>query len=355
MNSPIPHVLIISPCMGRYGGLESFVLTVASYIKTSSSFTYEVVFKEAGAFFLHDDLKSKIAEFDLDVSFCQRLSPALWRAVQRADIVHLQNPCPDVVFITRLLNKPLLINVINHNKRRPGFHQILWRICLHLAHRRFYISDFVRRTWEGPRKHWSNSQVVFPICKLSPLPPLPVQMRHGFVFVSRWIENKGLETLIEAYARSGLQPQDWPLRLLGDGPLRPRIIALLSDLGLEHKVEAPGFLSESEKAEYIRRSRFAVIPPNTSEDFGLVAIEARHLGLPCLITRDGGVPEAAGEYSLTCEPGDIEGLTSLLLEAASMSLEKYEDLAISANVSLETSLVKPNFYESAYRRLLRLK
>jgi len=132
-------------------------------------------------------------------------------------------------------------------------------------------------------------------------------------------------------------------------------MALLSVLGLKHAVEAPGFLSESEKADYIRRSRFAVIPPNTSEDFGLVAIEARHLGLPCLITRDGGVPEAAGEYCLSCAPGDIEGLKLLLLKAASMSLDEYETLASSAKASLESDLVKPVFYETIYRRLLNLK
>lgn len=353
MIASVPHVLIISPCMGRFGGLESFVLTIANYIGSSSLLTSEVVFKEAGSFRLHDDLKSHIDGLDIDISFCRKLSLPLFRAVQRADIVHLQNPCPDVVLITRLLNKPLLINVINHNQRTSGLHQLLWRICLHFAQRRFYISEFVRRSWEGI-KPWSNSRVVFPICELSPLPPIPFEMRRGFVFVSRWIENKGLDILIEAYARSGLKSKDWPLKLLGDGPLRPHIVRLLVDLGLEDSVELPGFLNEHDKADYIRRSRFVVIPPHTSEDFGLVAIEARHLGLPCLITRDGGLPEAAGEYCLSCIPGDIESLKSLLLRAASMTSDEYQALASSAHQSLERDLVKPQLYETTYRHLLNL-
>ena len=70
-------------------------------------------------------------------------------------------------------------------------------------------------------------------------------------------------------------------------------------LGLARTVETPGFLPENEKAERIRCSRFAVIPHNTGVDFCLVAIEARHLGLPCLLTSDGDVIETAGYHSFS--------------------------------------------------------
>ena len=338
--------------MGRFGGLESFVLTVAAGVAKLPGLTVEVVFKEAGAFSLHEDLRQKIREAAVKTTFCSRSSRSLWRSVTRADLVHLQNPCPDVVLMARLAGKPLLINVINHTQGGGGLHQRLWRACLHLAHRRFYISDFVRRTWEKTTQPWLGSQVVFPICELSALDPLPLEQRSGFVFVARWIENKGLDTLVEAYASSGLNPILWPLRLLGDGPLRPRILARLKELGLERSVATPGFLAESEKAELIRRSRFAVIPPNTGEDFGLVAIEARHLGIPCLITRDGGVPEAAGPHSLSCAPGRVDALTRLLQEAAAMSTDDYRRLAQAAHASLDAALVRPEFYGEAYRAML---
>jgi len=103
----------------------------------------------------------------------------------------------------------------------------------------------------------------------------------------------------------------------------------------------------------IRRSRFAVIAPNTGEDFGLVAIEARHLGIPCLITRDGGVPEAAGPYSLGCSPGRVDELTRLLLMAAAMADDDYLRLAQGAHASLEAELVRPEFYGETYRAMLR--
>jgi glycosyltransferase involved in cell wall biosynthesis len=351
MSSSSLHVVIVSPCMGAFGGLESFVLTIAQGVAQLPGFSVEVVFKQAGKFDLQQTLIQKISDAQVETTFCHRTSLTLWRSIRRADLVHLQNPCPDVVLMARLAGKPLLINVINHTQGGASLHQRLWKACLHLAHRRFYISNFVRQTWEQTSQPWLGSQVVFPICRLSPLDPLPLDQRSGFVFVARWIENKGLDTLLEAYASAGLNPSMWPLRLLGDGPLRPRILGRLKELGLDGVVETPGFLTETEKAERIRCSRFAVIPPNTGEDFGLVAIEARHLGIPCLITRDGGVPEAAGPYSLSCAPGSVHALTRLLQQAAAMPDEDYCRLARAAHASLEVELVRPDFYGEVYRAM----
>lgn len=346
------HVVLISPCMGQYGGLESFVMTIASGVAALPGFSTEIIFKQTRHFFLHDELIEKVAESGLKITFCERASKTLWRAVLRADLVHLQNPCPDVTMMACLARKPLLTNVINHAKPVRGLHSMVWKLCLYLATRRFYISEFVRGSWEGTILPWRHSRVVFPICQLSNLSPLPVEERAGFVFIARWIENKGLDTLIDAYALANLNPERWPLRLLGDGPLRSRIFARLRELGLDHVVEAPGFVSEVEKAEVIRRSRFAVIPPNTSEDFGLVAIEARHLGIPCLITLDGGLPEAAGQHALTCQPGDVEALSALLQQAASMDENTYQALAQGAYESLQHELVSPAFYGETYHGML---
>jgi len=353
MDETPRHIVLVSPCMGSYGGLEAFVLAVASEMNSSPSFSVEIILKKAGSFSLRDDLRDAIVGSGVNVSFCPRFSFLLWSAIRRADLVHLQNLCPDVALLARLARKPLLITVHARKSIGASIHQWLWSATLHLASQRFYISEFVRRTWERTFDPWPHSRVVHSICKLSSLSPLPVHLRKGFVFVSRWIENKGLEILLEAYAQSGLDPEKCPLYLLGDGPLRPRIQSRLRELGLDKLVSMPGFVNDLEKADYIRRSRFAVIPPNTLEDFGLVPIEARHLGLPCLITRDGGLPEAAGKHSLICEPGDIQGLKNLLIKAASMSDQEYTLLASAAHDSLKEEIVPPSHYRSAYRDLMQ--
>lgn len=346
------RVLIVSPCMGAFGGLESFVLSLAGAVAESGTVDVEVIFKKTRCFTLKEDLAERVDGMKCRVEFAGRGGRALWQAIQGADVVHLQNPCPDVVAMARLAGKPLLVQVINHFRRRGGLHERLWKLSLRMAHRRFFISDFVRRTWENAEVPLPGSRVVFPMCDLSSLEPLPESERKGFVFISRWIENKGLDTLIEAYARAGIDTEAWPLQLMGDGPLRDRIKNRVSELGLKN-VEMPGFVSELEKGERIRRSKFAVIPPNTREDFGLVAVEARHLGVPCIVTRDGGLPEAAGRHSLICEPGDVEGLAALLKKATIMNSQEYASLARMTRESLPEELVGPSFYAKIYNEMAR--
>jgi len=59
-------------------------------------------------------LSEKIQAAALKTTFCSQFSRSLWRSVTRPDLVHVQNPFPDVVLMARLAGKPLLVNVINH-------------------------------------------------------------------------------------------------------------------------------------------------------------------------------------------------------------------------------------------------
>lgn len=340
---------MVSPSMGRYGGMEAFSLTLVDAFTMESGLKAQLMFKRAGDFALADDLRGAVAGSAAPVRFCAKLSFDLVRAIWQADLVHVQNPCPDVVYLARLFRRPLLVNVINHLGEGRSLRQQLWRRGLRLADRRFYISEFVRRSWEGA-KTWPRSQVVFPICEL-PEGSVPLAERKGFAFVSRWIPNKGIETLVEAYRLAGLDPVKWPLRLMGDGPLRAGIERRIAKLGIAG-IELLGFASQEKKADVIRGSRFVVIPPHTREDFGLVAIEARNVGVPCIITRDGGLSEAAGEGAISCEPGNAEALAECLRKAATMPENEYSVLAERTREALQRELVQPAFYARTYREML---
>lgn len=342
------RVAIISPSFGGYGGLEAFVLAITTGLPPTPEMEVRLFFKETKGFALAPALRSAIAPLGDRVRFVARAGHELGRAVAWADVVHAQNPSPDVVFLAKLFRRPMLINVINHRQPGRSLHHWLWRWALRQAVRRFYISDFVRRTWEG-HAAWPQSQVVFPICDLAD-GALPIDQRRGFVFAARWIPNKGIETLVDAYAAARLDPLVWPLTLIGDGPLRPEIERRIAERKMIG-VRIPGFVSAAEKAALIRHARWMVVPPNTNEDFGLTAIEARHLGVPCVITRDGGVPEAAGDEAIACAPANVAELAEALRMAANMSSSEYERRATRTRMSLLPRLAGPDFYAQTYREL----
>lgn len=343
------RVALISPSFGGYGGMEAFALGILRGFADDPRVLLTVYFKCVAGFELRPELAQAAAALGARVQFVRRASASLWRAVAAADVVHSFNPSPDTLLAARLLRRPTLINVINHRRSGRSLRQRAWDFLLrHGAARRFYISDFVRRSWEGAAA-WPGSEVIFPLCELA-RGERPIAERRGFVFAARWIENKGLDTLIEAYAQARLDPARWPLCLIGDGPLRSRIVRRIEELGLRG-VSAPGFLSQAAKADAIRAARWMVVPPHTREDFGLTAIEARAVGVPCIITRDGGVPEAAGSHALACEPGDAAGLAACLRAAAEMSEAEYVRRARLTRETLAGELRGPEHYARTYAEL----
>lgn len=341
------RVLLVSPCQGIYGGMEAFVLAVAESLRNTPELSVRIAWKKVRSFRLDPNFERIITSAPIPSIFVPRMSPALWRLIRESHVVHAQNASPDVLIMAKLLRRPVALTIHNRNNHTTFF-DYSRLIAARLATRRWYNSEFVRSTWEAgsaPRA----SKVVPTVSRL-PQGIVPPSERQGFVFAARWIANKGIETLIEAYRRARLDPVRWPLALLGTGPLYPEIVNALETQPVAG-VKILGFVDEEHKADLIRTSRWLVAPPNTREDLGLTPIEARSVGVPSIITRDGGLPEAAGSQALICEPGDIVGLTQILQQAASMDEAEYARRSEVCRQELESFLVPMSFYADQYRQL----
>ena len=100
--------------------------------------------------------------------------------------------------------------------------------------------------------------------------------------------------------------------MIGDGPERPRLAALVDELGLGDRVELAGQL---EHAEALRRARTAwlFVMPSIDEAFGVAYIEAMAAGDPGDRrrgrARPGGDPARAIEL---VAPGDPPALAATI-------------------------------------------
>ncbi len=341
------RLLIVSPCQGAYGGIEAFVLAVAEAVRAEPDFEVRVCFKKTRDFVLKPTLETML--HGQSTEFCERAGSDLAASIKWADIVHLQNASPDVVLLAKLFRKPLALTIHNYLPTAATLHHRLWKWGARAADARWYNSQFVWDTWE-PKRKWKGSRKLPTVSKL-PEGWTPFPERSGFAFIGRWIANKGIETLLEAYARAEIDREKWPLVLMGDGPLRATIMSEIEARKIRG-IRVTGFIDEATKTGQMRSARWMVVPPNTREDFGLTAVEARHLGVPCIITRDGGLPEAGGRQALICEPADAEGLAKLLEQAATMSEMEYAERATKTREELERELEPIEFYARAFRRLL---
>jgi glycosyltransferase involved in cell wall biosynthesis len=332
--------------------MEGFVIGLASMVRAWPEFEVQVCFKLVGGRELKNDLKDMAATLDCPVHYIPSGSLKLMKLMRWADIVHGQNASPDIIFPALFLGKKVVLTIHNWRRRELGIHSILWGIGAKLAHRRWYISNFVWNTWEPKRKASGSERV--PSVHHLPDAWYPVAERKGFLFLGRWIENKGIEELVVAYSRAQLDPVQWPLTLLGHGPLAPAVKALIAKLGVTG-VEIPGFLEEKIKANRLASCRWLVAPSNTREDMGVTPIEARSAGVPVIVTRDGGLPESGGDAALIVEPGNVEELTGALKQAASMSETEYCERAERGRQTLKDYLRPNEFYRKSYSDVYRGK
>jgi glycosyltransferase involved in cell wall biosynthesis len=348
-SSPL-RVLIVSPSFGDFGGIQAFMLALARELRGHDDMEPRLCLKLVGDATPSQALTAALAEDDaVPAVFVRRASRELAREVRGADVVHLQTPSIDVVAAARALRRPLAMTI--HNHRPPGEARVpVLRAAIRLAHRRWYNSDFVRDSWGISRSDPRAEKM--PVVSDLPTAAVAPGERAGFLLISRWVPNKGIETLLRAYAAADLDRSRWPLTLVGDGPLRPHVEALVAELGLGD-VRRPGFVSNEERKALIGRARWLVAPPNTREDLGLTPIEARHVGVPCIVTRDGGLPEAAGAQALVCEPGDVDGLRALLERAAAMDDGEYDRRSAATRAELLDYLRPMSLYAERYRELVR--
>ena len=340
-------VVIVSPCQGAYGGIEAFVLAVAAALRREPDVEVRLCFKRVKGFVLQPSLKTVLK--DEDVIYTDRGADRdLLDSIKWADVIHLQNAPPDVAFFAKLYRTPLVMTIHNYMTNELTLHRRLWRIAAGMATERWYNSQFVWDTWE-PEKKRAGSRKVPTVSKLAEgwTPP---EQRRGFAFIGRWIANKGIDTLIDAYAMAKLDRERWPLVLMGDGALRKLVEYAIEKREIKG-VRVLGFVDEATKTAEIQNARWMVVPPNTREDFGLTAIEARHLGVPCIITRDGGLPEAGGAQALICEPNDPAALARLLEQAAAMSEAEYAQRANRTRGELAMELQPMEFYAREFRRI----
>jgi len=345
-NGDRVRVLLLSPCFGAYGGVEAFVFAVADAVRRDPRFDVRICFKRVANFTLQPALEAYCRTEQ--VQFCDRASADLWSAIAWADVVHAQNASPDVALMTAIQRKPLALTIHDFLPPAPWMRRWSWLASARAATARWYNSRSVWRTWEPTRTRRSSSRVPtvsrFELAAAAPGP------RKGFLFVGRLVDSKGADVLLDAYQQAGLDIAQWPLTIVGDGPMRAGLEQRAREAGL-NAVRFTGFVDDATKAQLLASAKWLVAPSHAHEGLGLVVLEARHAGVPCIITRHGGLPEAGGRDAIVCEPRDAAGLSAALRIAAAMPEGEYHQRSSRTRADLPGELVPLSFYPEAYLRL----
>jgi colanic acid/amylovoran biosynthesis glycosyltransferase len=143
----------------------------------------------------------------------------------------------------------------------------------------------------------------------SPAPDRHMGRGKHILFVGRFDHVKGLPLLLAAFAVLASRHPEVHLDLVGDGPQRSDLEALVREKGLIERVTFHGYRSQAElREDYARADVFAMT--SFAEGIPVVLMEAMAHGVPVVAPRITGIPELVEDRinGLLTTPGDVDDL-----------------------------------------------
>jgi glycosyltransferase involved in cell wall biosynthesis len=134
--------------------------------------------------------------------------------------------------------------------------------------------------------------------------------RISILFVGRLDDGKGLNDLLDAYARIA---DEAVLYIVGSGTLEDDLRARAGELGIKDSVTFVGAVTHDDIQHYYAAADVFCLP-SYHEGFPVVNMEALASGCALVTTRLDAINEQVtdGEQALLFEPGDVDGLVDAL-------------------------------------------
>ena len=145
-------------------------------------------------------------------------------------------------------------------------------------------------------KHFSPSEI-----DLKLIEKYKLQNRRVIVSVGRLVHRKGQDKLIEAMPEIIKKYPDAVLLLVGQGPIKSMLDKLIRHHGLENHVIFIGRIQFADLPKYIQLGEIFAMPSRDRffglevEGLGIVYLEASACGVPVIVGKSGGAPDAVIE------------------------------------------------------------
>jgi len=169
-------------------------------------------------------------------------------------------------------------------------------------------------------KHALSAEGIEPVEVLwngVPIQPLrqPLSSPPTVAFAGRLTPAKGVDILVQAFAKIITKIPESRLLLVGEGPEKERLNRLIVDLQLSSRVSLLNHISRYELERHFALAWVQVVPSLFAEPFGNVAAEAMMRGTAVIASRTGGLTEFIpdGDTGILFPPGDVNALAEALL------------------------------------------
>jgi len=218
---------------------------------------------------------------------------------------------------------------------RPGFLRLGWvgrlmRSVLLRPLRKKYVAIWGVGEFglEGYRREFGEGRAYFNLPYASNLEPYLTVSRPRknagedltFVFSGAFVPRKGVTTLARAFVKLAKENARVRLMLLGDGPLREKLVKILEPV--EHQVTWKGFVKWHDLPSAYSLGDILCLS-SRYDGWGMVVVEALASGMPVIATSQVGAARelvCPGVTGWLVPPNDEKELLGALREAAALDL-----------------------------------
>lgn len=235
------------------------------------------------------------------------------------------------LIVKKLLGIPYLVFAHGLEFARFNPNSLSWRIC-----RQIYKQAEAILANSGPTQailaergfdkgkvhivHWGVSDQIFePVQPLTNWNGQSFEGKRVILSVSRLVERKGVDKVIEALPLVLEQCPDVLYVVIGDGPYRERLMQLAQEKGVTDKVLFAGRVPDIRP--FYRACDVFVLPTREGrkgdiEGLGLVYLEAAACGKPVVASLVGGVADAVvpNETALIVDPLDPKDIANAIVK-----------------------------------------
>lgn len=231
-----------------------------------------------------------------------------------ADVILENNPSLRLSWPNLFIKKPLVIALntwVTRLNGEKGFRDKLKNIWFSRAKKMIAVSDAVRR------KEWPDAVVIENPYKddLFCINPA-IAKQIPFVFLGRLVSDKGADQAIKAVsvlAKENLIKDNCAqLTIIGEGPERKKLVALVEKLNLNHVVNFAGALRDQQLADCLNMHQYLLVPSSWEEPYGNVVLEGMACGCIPVVSNGGGLPEAVGTAGFIFKRNDVKEMIDIL-------------------------------------------
>lgn len=205
--------------------------------------------------------------------------------------------------VSKLLRKPIMLSDTFFIRSDSLLARIVWPINRFIASRAILLSVPSQRGkifWRSVGVSESKLRIVHIFVSMVEAnsgnvnSAKEIKEKLGYkkivLFVGRLIKEKGIEYLIEAFAKLSKENKEVGLVIVGDGPERNRLETLCNSMKID-KVTFAGFIDREDITPYYLLSDILVLPApkgKIHEEWGLVVNEAMSVGKPVIVSESVG-------------------------------------------------------------------